>query len=242
MPYALRLLPGVLLLTGTYLLARRVPEPLLRIVVLILGFILVRDAMTPLGFWRIGTTDGGLPWLRFTDDSRLLVVFGAGTLVLTLVVLSRARDLRAMVRWGRFSPATVGLGIVGGGLAAAPVLLLFTLVPVAERGGAVSLGLLPALLWFTLAGNLAEEVLFRGFLQGRLAELTGTVRAALLSALLFAACHIYLASTVTDTGWPLLAFTLFEGLICAFLRARYGVIPAAIAHGLAIFLLASGLP
>ena len=42
-------------------------------------------------------------------------------------------------------------------------------------------------------------------------------------------------------GWPLLAFTLWEGLICAFLRMRRGVIPAAIAHGLAIFLLSCGL-
>lgn len=46
---------------------------------------------------------------------------------------------------------------------------------------------------------------------------------------------------MTDVGWPLLAFTLWEGLICAFLRLRWGVIPAAIAHGLAIFLLSSGL-
>lgn len=58
---------------------------------------------------------------------------------------------------------------------------------------------------------------------------------------LFAACHAFLATTVTDVGWPLLAFTLWEGLICAFLRLRWGVIPAAIAHGLAIFLLSSGL-
>ncbi len=82
-------------------------------------------------------------------------------------------------------------------------------------------------------------MLFRGLLQGYL-ERSGPVRAALLSAVMFAACHAYLASTVTDLGWPLLAFTLYEGLICAFLRLRYGVLPAALAHGLAIFLLAAG--
>jgi hypothetical protein len=46
---------------------------------------------------------------------------------------------------------------------------------------------------------------------------------------------------VTDVGWPLLLFTLYEGLICAFLRMYRGVIPAACAHGVAIFLLGSGL-
>ena len=87
----------------------------------------------------------------------------------------------------------------------------------------------------------AEEVFFRGYLQGRLEQAMPAMRAALLSAVLFAACHAFLATTVTDVGWPLLAFTLWEGLICAFLRLRWGVIPAAIAHGLAIFLLSSGL-
>ncbi|MCG5219483.1 hypothetical protein [Streptosporangium sp. KLBMP 9127] len=54
------------------------------------------------------------------------------------------------------------------------------------------------------------------------------------------ACHVFLASTVTVVGWQLLAFTLYEGLICAFLRLRSGVI-AALAHGIAIFLLAGAL-
>jgi membrane protease YdiL (CAAX protease family) len=131
---------------------------------------------------------------------------------------------------------------VGGGvLAAAPTLLLSLATPLSARGGAVAVTLLPVLLLFSLAGNLAEEVLFRGFLQGRLERDAGPVRAAVLSAVLFAACHAFLASTVTDVGWPLPAFTLYEGLICAFLRLRGGVIPAALAHGTAIFLLASGL-
>ena len=231
------------MLAGTYLAARRVGEPLLRITVLILGFILLRDAMTPLGFWRIGSTaEGGLPWLRFTDDAGLLAMLGAGTLLATVVVLRQAKELRALVRWGRPTAATVALGVGGGVVAAAPVLLMSTLVPVSDRGGAVAGSLLPALLWFAMSGNLAEEVLFRGFLQGRLEQLTGALRAALLSGLLFAACHVFLAATVTDAGWPLLLLTLFEVLIGAFVRARRGDIPAAIAHGLAIFLLASGLP
>ncbi|GAA1761689.1 hypothetical protein [Nonomuraea bangladeshensis] len=35
--------------------------------------------------------------------------------------------------------------------------------------------------------------------------------------------------------------TFYEGLVCAFLWVRNGVIPAALAHGTAIFLLASAL-
>ncbi|MEE1943192.1 hypothetical protein V1L54_27960 [Streptomyces sp. TRM 70361] len=47
---------------------------------------------------------------------------------------------------------------------------------------------------------------------------------------------------MTGAGWPLLLFALHEGLICAFLRNARGVTAAALAHGLAVFLLGSGLP
>ncbi|MDA0631834.1 CPBP family intramembrane metalloprotease [Nonomuraea sp. MCN248] len=231
--YTARVLPGLLLIGACFALAR---EPLLRIAALMLGFVLIRDAMTPLGFWRVGTA-GPVPWLRFTDDAGTLLVFGAATLALTVTVLRLDDDLRALVRWGR--PVTAIPGLAGGALIAAPVLLLSLSTPLTERGGPVAASLLPALLLFALAGNLAEEVLFRGFLQGHL-ERSGPVRAALLSAVMFAACHAYLASTVTDLGWPLLVFTLYEGLICAFLRLRHGVAAAALAHGLAIFLLSAG--
>ncbi|MFI6541167.1 lysostaphin resistance A-like protein [Nonomuraea sp. NPDC050547] len=240
LPYSVRILPGLLLIGGCFTLARGERDPLLRIVLLIFGFVLIRDAMTPIGFWRLGTT-GVAPWLRLTDHAGVLLVFGVSTLGLTALILRLDRGLRAMVSWGRFNTATVGMGLGGGALAAAPVLLLSQLAPLSGRGGAVALSLLPALLFFCLAGNLAEEVLFRGFLQGRLETHSSPRRAAVLSALLFAACHAFLASTVTDVGWPLLAFTLYEGLICAYLRMRSGVIAAALAHGIAIFLLAGAL-
>ncbi|MFW5418061.1 hypothetical protein J0910_15725 [Nocardiopsis sp. CNT-189] len=46
---------------------------------------------------------------------------------------------------------------------------------------------------------------------------------------------------LTDAGPPLLLFTLYVGLICALLRMRRGVVPAAVAHGPAIFLIGAGL-
>jgi hypothetical protein len=42
-------------------------------------------------------------------------------------------------------------------------------------------------------------------------------------------------------GVPLLAFAWYEGLLVSFLRMRHGVLPASLAHGLAVFFLASGL-
>ena len=150
-------------------------------------------------------------------------------------------SLRALVWWGKPNISTLLFGIGGALLVVAPIFAFTASQPIEVRGGVVAITVLPALAFMTLAGNLLEEVLFRGYLQGRLVQVMTPVRAAVLSGMVFAACHMYLASTVTSVGWPLLAFTLWEGLICAVLRLRRGVIPAAVAHGLAIFLLASGL-
>lgn len=207
---------------------------------LILGFILIRDAMTPTGLWEFGLVGGLVPWLRMTDNPVVLVTFGLGSLLLVVATL-RDKQLRTLVHWGTPKVSTIVLGVLGGVLAAAPVLLISAGHPIEMRGGTVAIGILPALAFMALAGNLGEEVFFRGYLQGRLEQAMPALRAALLSAFIFAACHAYLATTVTDVGWPLLAFVLWEGLICAFLRMHRGVIPAAIAHGLAIFLLSSAL-
>jgi membrane protease YdiL (CAAX protease family) len=238
--YGLLLIPGLVLLVVTFWLARSDSDPLLRIVVLILGFILIRDAMTPAGLWEFGVVGGTVPWMRMSSDPFVLVAFGVGSIALVIATL-RDRALRELVKWGKPTVATIALGLGGGILAAAPIIALSFWQPIDERGGEVALAILPALAFMALAGNLGEELFFRGYLQGRLEQAMTPVRAALLSGFLFAACHAYLATTVTDVGWPLLAFTLLEGLICAFLRMRWGLIPAAIAHGVAIFLICSGL-
>jgi membrane protease YdiL (CAAX protease family) len=240
--YLLRITPGLTLVTGCLLLVRRQRDPLLSIVVLILGFILIRDAMTPLGLWRLGTVGGVVPWLRFTTETTLLAALGVATLALTAAVLARDQRLRALIPRQRPDLAAIGLGIAGAVVAAGPVIAIASRWPQADRGGAVALSTVPVILFFCLAGNLFEEVLFRGLLQTRLAQTMSPVRAALLSGLLFAACHSFLASTVTDLGWPLLAFTAWEGLICAFLRLRHGLTPAVLTHGLAIAALATALP
>ncbi|MFO7252857.1 MAG: CPBP family glutamic-type intramembrane protease [Actinomycetes bacterium] len=238
--YGLRVLPGLLLIGGCFALARGERDPLLRIVTLILAFVLVRDAMTPMGFWTFGVAGGVVPWLRFVNDGTVLVTFGVVSLAFVAGVLRLDRELRAPVAWGRFDVRTLALGIGGGVLVAAPVLLGRRLWAHDSAPG-VPAGLLAALLFLALAGNFAEEVLFRGLLQGRLERTAGPVRAAALSALLFAACHVFLATTVTDVGLPLLAFTLYEGAVCALVRMRRGVVPAALSHGLGIFLIASGV-
>ena len=239
--YGLAVLPGLVLIIACFWLARAgTTDTLLRIIMLVLGFILIRDAMTPAGLWDFGLVDGLVPWIRMTDNPGILLLLGVGSLILTAVTLAD-KTLRGLVWWGKFNLSTLVLGIVGAILVVAPIFVFTAGEPIETRGGAVAFTVLPALAFMTLSGNLLEEVLFRGYFQGRLQHTMSPARAAVLSGLFFAACHAYQATTVTDVGWALLAFTLWEGMICAFLRMRRGVVPAALAHGLAIFLLSSGL-
>lgn len=274
MQYLAALTPPLLLIAVLVMALPRRSHGL-RIMTLILGFILARDAMTRYGLWEFGTVDrpGGtgvlsdLPvlWLRFTDDPVALLVMAAASLALTAGVLLACRARLRTVMWvGPNWFVSVALGLVGAAVVVAPFVVLYGLlgewfspvndalrsltgdsVPVAERGGSVALPLLPILLLFALCGNLVEEVLFRGFLQSQVEdELSGRGarwRAVFVSALAFGAAHLFLAFTVTGLGWSIVLFTLWEGLVCAVVALRHGVLGATVAHGIAIFLLASGL-
>ncbi|MEV4902827.1 CPBP family intramembrane glutamic endopeptidase [Citricoccus sp. NPDC055426] len=292
MAYLLTVLPGILLVGVVVALLPRQAHGV-RILMLILGFIFARDAMTSHGLWEFGMVGsdgrggwgnggesagtasgnsaadgtGGLPtlWLRFTDDPLALLVMAVASLALVAAILWACRDLRWTVLWtGRRWWASVLVGLLGAALIVLPFLLLYgtlgewipavhsvapaltmPVVPVDNRGGAVAGGVLVVLALFALCGNLAEEVLFRGFLQAHLEDQlpgrTGRWRAALLSALIFAAGHLFLAYNLTGLGWPILAFTALEGLVCAVIALRHGVLGATVAHAGAIFLLASGL-
>jgi uncharacterized protein len=252
--YAADVTPGLVLVAAALALvpARMVAA---RILVAIGGFVLVRDAMTGHGLWTFGTVgEGATLWVRFTRDPILLISMAVLSLALVGVLVAVFGQRSRGMRWAADRVwLSVPVGLLGAAVIVLPFAVLYGSVPglsaalglpavgLDGRGGAVAAGLLVPLLVFALCGNLLEEVLFRGLLQSELEHHTTVVRSALASAVLFAACHAFLATTVTDLGWPLLAFVLFEGLVCAFLAIRHGVLGAAIAHGGAIFLLSSGL-
>ncbi|QCU77496.1 CPBP family intramembrane metalloprotease [Citricoccus sp. SGAir0253] len=273
-PYLLTVTPGLVLIG---IIAALLPRQAhgVRILVLVLGFVFARDAMTTHGLWEMGVVGreagGGpdavpgtavppVPWLRFTDDPVALLVLAVASLALAAGIVLACRDLRWTVLWsGPRWWLSVLAGLAGAAVIVAPFLWLYGtlgtwfpalaggagVVPLDERGGAVAGGVLVALAVFALCGNLVEEVLFRGFLQAHLEDATpgrtGRWRAALLSGLVFAAAHLALAYLLTDLGWPVVAFTLLEGLVCAVVAMRQGVLGATVAHGGAIFVLASGL-
>jgi hypothetical protein len=264
--HALRALPGLVALVALLLVLPR-SRAGARLPLYIAIFILLRDAMTPVGLWSIG--DEAFFWLRFSPKAAAMIGFGITSLVISSLMLLAEPQLRALVVWfsapagsetAETAPRSgstdagrsrswrdvtggVALGVVAAGVIAAPLLLVYSGVPIAERGGAVASRLLPAALAAALLGNLYEELLFRGFLQGYLLRRFALtpLHAAVASAVAFAAGHSFLAVTVTDVGAPLLLFVFYEGLICALVRMRRGTIPAAIAHGGAIFLLVGGV-
>jgi len=159
--YLSRISPALAVVALVFVLVR--PGKHLRVVLYILTFILLRDALTPASLWRLGVT-GGVPWIRLFPSR----VFLAGMALASLAAVGR--------------------------------------IDLEDRGGAVDPAFLAPLLLFAVAGNLLEELLFRGYV-----------------------------------GTPLLLFTLWEGVLCGIIGARYGVLPSTLVHGGAIFALPSGL-
>ena len=239
--YMVRILPGIVLaVLFMWLVPGRAMA--VRMFGYILIFILIRDAMTPLGFWSFGT--GGFFWIRFTDSPLLLVLFGLTSAGIVAVMLFFDRELGKLVTWMKGqSLYAILTGLAGTIAVVFPLVIVYRFTPIAGRGGHVGTELLIPLLVVALLGNLYEETLFRGFFQGYLEKVmeVPAVRAAILSGVAFAFCHVFLALTVTNVGYPLLAFALYEGVIAGLVRMRAGTIPATITHGGAIFILSSGL-
>ncbi|WKA59208.1 CPBP family intramembrane metalloprotease [Planococcus shenhongbingii] len=209
--------------------------------VLILGFILVRDNMSTFKFWEFGLIHN-LPWMRFTENGMVLITLGLMSLILTGGIVFLQKDRQKLLFWISDQKLKSYLvGVAGAAIVVLPFWLIYLGMPLEERGGSFPKVILPFLLFFALSGNLMEEVLFRGYLQGYFETVTSSIRAAFLAALFFYAGHIFLATTVTGLGLPLLLFTLYEGIICSFVQRKHGILPSTLTHGLAIFLLSAAL-
>lgn len=228
--YASRLLPAFGLFAAWFCLTPR-SQTGARLLILVMAFVFARDLMTPFKLWAIAC--GGLH-LQFHANPMVLASLGITSI---LMVAMLARLTPEQWKWvvGFKGNRVVGftMGVMAGCMIGIPLRL--------HQG--IELAAAPWLLGFAvfaLGGNALEEVLFRGMLQGLLERHTSPIRAALGSAIAFSACHLYLAFMLTQVGWPILAFTFFEGLVCASVRLKWGTVPAIAAHGTAIGLL--GIP
>lgn len=239
--YTLRISPGIALLCFIYLLLPK-KASLFKIFLYIFGFILMRDAMTPLGIWQFGV-DGMTIWLRFIENSFVLLVLGVFSLLLSLFLYCITGEMKSSIIWFPSSKAkALFMSMLMSLIVIFPFILPNFFTPIEQQGGTVPLNLLPALLIFALLGNFLEELLFRGFLQGYLTQYkTNKRNRILLSGLLFSMGHIFLAITVTDLGILILLFTFWEGIICAAMYEKYGLISATLTHGLSIFFLSSAI-
>ena len=236
--YLSRVAPGIVLGAVTLLLVRR--EPRLRIVVYLSLFVLFRDTMTPLGLWSFGRE--GFFWIRLYPDPAFLIMFGIACLGLSLCLYYFDKYNRPLLQWRRSNvPLGLSLGLVGAIVAVAPLIAIYRYTPIESRGGPVPVHDVPAIFVVALLGNLLEETLFRGYVYGYLALTMAPIQAGISSGIVFAFCHIFLATTVTGIGYPLLVFTLWEGIIAGIVGAKCGVLPATLTHGGAIFILSSGL-
>ncbi|NWA02294.1 CPBP family intramembrane glutamic endopeptidase [Pseudomonas gingeri] len=229
--YGIYLIPGLVLCGLWFALIPRT-QPALRIVILLLAFVLMRDAMTPLGLWSLSSD----LQIGFIANPWVLAVLGALSLGLVGMLARLTPELWQLLvvfKGNRIGGLAVGIAV--GCLMGLPLRVYQGIEPAAIPG-----------YWSWLIGmtvlaygaNALEEVLFRGFLQGYLEQHVTALRAALISAVAFSACHSFLALTVTQLGWPVLLFTLLEGLACALVRMRYGVMASTAVHGSAILLIA----
>jgi uncharacterized protein len=236
--YILRIAPGVVAFALFLFL---IPKQLkfLRIFAFVLFFVLVRDAMTPVGLWSI-TKSLEIRFIGQPLTLFCLAMSSLGIVALTDGLIDRIWHRGLWLKKSLLWSVVMGL-IAGLVIAALPIVFRYFVEPSQSPKPEGNL-LIFAILSLAFFGNLLEEVIFRGHLQNYLVELgLPKWRVIVLSGAVFAVCHSYLAFTVTDVGWPILVFTFYEGVLCAVLRDRLGLLAAALAHGMGIFILATGI-
>ncbi|MCK5201461.1 MAG: CPBP family intramembrane metalloprotease [Spirochaetales bacterium] len=237
--FILKILPGIVIVLAIFIIMK--PQKKLRIILYIFSFVLIRDAMTPLNLWFLGEYKG-LLWIRLSEDPLFLILFGIFSLFIVVGLYLLDKENREYLKWFKENKLIgILIGIVGCVLVVLPFFVFYKFINIDLRGGIVQSALMLPLLVFALFGNLFEETLFRGYVIGCIDSSKSMLYKGFLSGVIFSLCHIFLAITVTDIGTPLLVFTLWEGVIVGAVGVKYGIIPATLTHGGAIFLLSSGL-
>lgn len=215
----------------------------LRLALFLAAFILLRDAMSPAKLWSIEFGTAASMTLKLPHSSAVLLVLAVLSASLVPLMIKAEPSFRRYIftkdallgQWHSAFRSLVS-GLIGALCIAAPMWALKTRH---TEGTCLDATVLPALSAFAFLGNFYEEALFRGFLYGHLvSEGTAPFDAAALSALAFAAGHVFLATTASQTGPLLLIFTLYEGSVAAGLRVKGGLLAATMAHGGGIFLIA----
>lgn len=160
--YSIRILPGLILLSLLYLLLTK-KESMLRIFILFLAFIMMRDTMTPMGIWTFGQGQG-IIWFRFINDSFVLISLALLSGIFSIIVLIVNQNKLTAVNWTADSTYLLSLlyGFLGSLLTVGPFLILYLFIPIDLRGGLVSMDLWPALFIFCLLGNFL--IIFRNSL------------------------------------------------------------------------------
>ena len=196
--------------------------------------------MTPTGLWSFGSE--GFFWLRFINEPWILIIIGLISTG-TVVILNLAeKNLSGLLVWHKGNVTkSIQYGIIGALIVAIPLLFMYLSTPIEVRGGRPEIHMIIPIFIVSLLGNFYEEVLFRGYFQGYIEKYVTPIKAAILSGVLFGFGHSFLAITVTNIGFPLLLFATYEGIIAGLIRMKFGLIGATLTHGLAIFLLASGI-
>lgn len=239
--YLLRILPG-LLIGLTFIIYLGKNHLSIRIFAYIFLFILMRDVMTPLNIWQFGTE--GIFWLRTINNPMFLLLIAASSIIIIIVVNRVDKEASEVyVLKIRSIQHAIGAGLLGASIIIIPMLFIYQFIPIADRGGAVDNNtfFLICLFVFCVSVNFLEESIYRGYFQGYIEKFFSPIKSAILSGLLFSFSHIFLAITVTDAGWGVLAFTAFEGIVAGIVRSKAGVLASTITHGVAIFFLCAGL-
>lgn len=180
----------------------------------------------------------GLATALGSDRGEYGLVVAAAVLAMALII----RRVRFSTSWSS-AWASLGLGAPhwrGVIVAAVACALMLSIIPAYASWRHSPVSLVPNFAWLALGifaqAGIAEELVFRGFLYGHIRRRHSFWRAALLSAIPFAAAHLYLFATLV---WPIALSAVLVSIALTFPLAHLydlsgrSIWPGAVAHAVA---------
>lgn len=238
MMYGLGILPPLCLALILFISIR--PPAYARIILYILIFMLARDGLASVSQLRFGS-EGGF-WFRLGPDPFILLWIALGALLFFLCIYLFDRENRGSFRFFSNDRAMgLFIGVLSALLILLPFFILYRDLPLSDRGGELQPLQLVPLFFAVVLGCFLEEALFRGGLMAMLKDYLSPFHAGIGSGIVFAFSRSFLVLGSGLAAVPLLLYSLYLGLVTGIVGSRYGVVPAAIAHGLASFFLSSAL-
>jgi|GEM_PF-6226918 len=226
------LVPFLLVMLLLYVIVAR-KKVVWKIVIFIISFIIIETVLLYKQLWWLQGKQSKLE-IEFTSDGWILFTLSLiGLLIVVGFILFQVKLNRYVIWTNKNIFKSFMYGSIGAIVLTIPIILLniHTFGEVPFDG---NLSLLISIILFIVVGKSIEELIFRGYLQGYLDRLYSPFMSGFIATAIYSLLHFVILSLTREHYLLATIQSIYIGIICSYLRYRFGILASTLANALAI--------